>query len=294
MRRPVLSLRWCCCRCCAGCDMVVLSPSGHIAEQQRDLLVSSTLLMLLIVVPVMGLTAYFAWRYSREAPGALRARLAPLDGPRAGDLGGAADDHHLPRGDHLDRDAPARPLPAARRDRRPAAGAARTPRRSTCRWWRSTGSGCSSTRSTASPPSTTSPRPVDRPGALPPDVAVGDERLLRAGAGRDDLRDAGDDLAAQRGDQRRRAATRASRATTRAPASRRCASSSTASRRPTSTCGSPRCGSATAACSTAPATSSSPSRARAWRRWASRTSTPTSSAASSTAASRKGGCAWTR
>ncbi len=50
----------------AGCDMVVLSPAGHIAEQQRDLLITSTLLMLLIVVPVMGLTAYFAWRYSEK------------------------------------------------------------------------------------------------------------------------------------------------------------------------------------------------------------------------------------
>lgn len=47
-----------------GCDMVVLSPSGYIAAQQRDLLVISTLLMLLIIIPVMGLTIFFAWRYS--------------------------------------------------------------------------------------------------------------------------------------------------------------------------------------------------------------------------------------
>src|SRR5690606_3284949 len=57
----------------AGCGMVVLEPSGYIAEQQRDLLVSSTLLMLLIVVPVMGLTAYFAWRYNEKR----RARYDP-------------------------------------------------------------------------------------------------------------------------------------------------------------------------------------------------------------------------
>lgn len=44
--------------------MVVLSPSGYIAAQQRDLLVISTLLMLLIIIPVMGLTIFFAWRYS--------------------------------------------------------------------------------------------------------------------------------------------------------------------------------------------------------------------------------------
>lgn len=49
-----------------GCGMVVLSPSGYVAAQQRDLLVSSTLLMLLIIIPVMGLTVFFAWRYSAK------------------------------------------------------------------------------------------------------------------------------------------------------------------------------------------------------------------------------------
>src|SRR4051794_4746937 len=47
-----------------GCDMVVLSPSGYVAAQQRDLLIGATLLMLLIIIPVMGLTIFFAWRYS--------------------------------------------------------------------------------------------------------------------------------------------------------------------------------------------------------------------------------------
>ena len=48
----------------AGCDMVVLSPSGDVAAQQSDLVISATLLMLVIVMPVMGLTVFFAWRYS--------------------------------------------------------------------------------------------------------------------------------------------------------------------------------------------------------------------------------------
>lgn len=48
----------------SGCDMVVLSPSGYVAAQQRDLLVAATMLMLIIIIPVMGLTAFFAWRYS--------------------------------------------------------------------------------------------------------------------------------------------------------------------------------------------------------------------------------------
>ncbi|MFC7299679.1 ubiquinol oxidase subunit II [Herminiimonas aquatilis] len=47
----------------AGCDLVVLNPSGDIAAQQGQLIVVSTLLMLLIIVPVIFLTFFFAWRY---------------------------------------------------------------------------------------------------------------------------------------------------------------------------------------------------------------------------------------
>ncbi len=47
----------------AGCKAEVLAPSGDIAAQQRDLLVISTLLMLIIIIPVMALTAWFAWHY---------------------------------------------------------------------------------------------------------------------------------------------------------------------------------------------------------------------------------------
>ena len=46
-----------------GCNFVVLDPSGDVAVQQRNLLIESTGLMLLIIVPVMALTIYFAWRY---------------------------------------------------------------------------------------------------------------------------------------------------------------------------------------------------------------------------------------
>jgi cytochrome o ubiquinol oxidase subunit 2 len=46
-----------------ACNAVVLDPSGDVAMQQRDLLIASTLLMLLIIVPVMVLTAVVAWRY---------------------------------------------------------------------------------------------------------------------------------------------------------------------------------------------------------------------------------------
>ncbi|MCK0195863.1 ubiquinol oxidase subunit II [Ancylobacter sp. 6x-1] len=49
-----------------GCNFVVLAPTGDIAAQQRDMLVISTLLMLLIIIPVMALTAFFAWKYRQS------------------------------------------------------------------------------------------------------------------------------------------------------------------------------------------------------------------------------------
>jgi cytochrome o ubiquinol oxidase subunit 2 len=47
----------------AGCNTVVMNPSGDIAQQQAHLIVISTLLMLLIIVPVILLTIYFARKY---------------------------------------------------------------------------------------------------------------------------------------------------------------------------------------------------------------------------------------
>jgi len=46
-----------------GCDWVLMNPSGDIAWQQRDLLIFATLLMLIIIIPVMALTLWFAWKY---------------------------------------------------------------------------------------------------------------------------------------------------------------------------------------------------------------------------------------
>lgn len=46
-----------------ACNSDLLHPSGDIAVQQRDLLIRSTELMLLIIIPVMLLTVLFAWRY---------------------------------------------------------------------------------------------------------------------------------------------------------------------------------------------------------------------------------------
>jgi len=50
----------------SSCDLVVMSPSGDIATQQRDLIVISVYLMLLIIVPVIFLTLYFAWHYRQS------------------------------------------------------------------------------------------------------------------------------------------------------------------------------------------------------------------------------------
>jgi cytochrome o ubiquinol oxidase subunit 2 len=50
----------------AGCNTVLLHPSGAVAAQQSHLIVASTVLMLLIVVPVIALTLLFAWRYRQS------------------------------------------------------------------------------------------------------------------------------------------------------------------------------------------------------------------------------------
>ncbi|NUU01406.1 ubiquinol oxidase subunit II [Herbaspirillum robiniae] len=49
----------------AGCNTVVMNPSGDIANQQARLIVISTVLMLIIIIPVIVLTLLFAWRYRK-------------------------------------------------------------------------------------------------------------------------------------------------------------------------------------------------------------------------------------
>ncbi|MFG6446952.1 ubiquinol oxidase subunit II [Roseateles sp. BYS180W] len=50
----------------SACNTVVMNPSGDIAAQQAKLIVASTLLMLIIIVPVIALTLLFAWRYRQS------------------------------------------------------------------------------------------------------------------------------------------------------------------------------------------------------------------------------------
>lgn len=48
----------------AGCSKaVVLNPAGDIAAQQGNLVVTATVLMLIVIVPVILLTLLFAWKY---------------------------------------------------------------------------------------------------------------------------------------------------------------------------------------------------------------------------------------
>ncbi|WP_233567177.1 ubiquinol oxidase subunit II [Cohnella endophytica] len=53
-----------------GCSdkLVVLNPKGEIGKQQLDLIVISSLLCLVVLVPVLVLTFYIVWRY-RHKPG---------------------------------------------------------------------------------------------------------------------------------------------------------------------------------------------------------------------------------
>jgi cytochrome o ubiquinol oxidase subunit 2 len=50
----------------AGCNTVVLNASGDVARQQGNLIVISTVLMLLIIVPVIALIVFFSWKYRQS------------------------------------------------------------------------------------------------------------------------------------------------------------------------------------------------------------------------------------
>ncbi|MEO5686778.1 MAG: cytochrome ubiquinol oxidase subunit II, partial [Burkholderiaceae bacterium] len=47
----------------SGCNMAVLDPKGQVAAGEKSLIITATLLMLLVVVPVIFMTLYFAWKY---------------------------------------------------------------------------------------------------------------------------------------------------------------------------------------------------------------------------------------
>lgn len=47
----------------SGCEGGVLDPKGQVGIDEKYLIVVATVLMLLVVIPVIGMTLYFAWRY---------------------------------------------------------------------------------------------------------------------------------------------------------------------------------------------------------------------------------------
>ncbi|MEZ0231672.1 MAG: ubiquinol oxidase subunit II [Methylophilaceae bacterium] len=47
----------------SGCDMALLDPKGQIGVDEKNLIITATLLMLIVVIPVIIMTVVFAWRY---------------------------------------------------------------------------------------------------------------------------------------------------------------------------------------------------------------------------------------
>jgi cytochrome o ubiquinol oxidase subunit 2 len=46
-----------------GCNLVLLNPDGYVARQQSDIMIGTTIIIALIIVPVMVAIAIIAWRY---------------------------------------------------------------------------------------------------------------------------------------------------------------------------------------------------------------------------------------
>jgi cytochrome o ubiquinol oxidase subunit 2 len=49
-----------------GANIPVLNPKGWVGMQQRDLIYTSTLLMLIVVIPALVMTGLFAWKYRQS------------------------------------------------------------------------------------------------------------------------------------------------------------------------------------------------------------------------------------
>ncbi|HTR17115.1 MAG TPA: ubiquinol oxidase subunit II [Acetobacteraceae bacterium] len=54
----------------SGCNLDVLSPRGSVGQAEKALILTSTWAMLLVIVPVIILTLYFAWKYRASNTGA--------------------------------------------------------------------------------------------------------------------------------------------------------------------------------------------------------------------------------
>ena len=64
LRRPAWLAAMALSAALAGCSKaVVLNPAGDVAAQQGQMVITATVLMLIIIVPVIALTLFFAWKY---------------------------------------------------------------------------------------------------------------------------------------------------------------------------------------------------------------------------------------
>ena len=64
--RSLCALRWSCASVAVflgGCNMDVLAPKGDVGIQEKSLILIAMGLMLVVVIPVIAMTLYFAWRY---------------------------------------------------------------------------------------------------------------------------------------------------------------------------------------------------------------------------------------
>lgn len=52
----------------SGCSSALLDPKGQVGEEQRTLIITAFVLMLIVVVPVIVMTLLFAYRYRRGNP----------------------------------------------------------------------------------------------------------------------------------------------------------------------------------------------------------------------------------
>src|SRR5262245_4928868 len=64
----------------SGCSGGVLDPKGPIASAERLLLINSTAIMLVVVVPVIVATLAFAWWYRSSNPHATRSSELAYEG----------------------------------------------------------------------------------------------------------------------------------------------------------------------------------------------------------------------
>lgn len=63
MKFVKLSLVACILPLLSGCKLVLLDPAGDVAAQQGDLIIYATVLMLIVILPVIALTIFFAFHY---------------------------------------------------------------------------------------------------------------------------------------------------------------------------------------------------------------------------------------